>query len=96
MIATLAVFASVGEVLIVTLCMLLNDHWTRGRMSKKAELLRFDAMPRPELLGMQNDILKPILTCYGIKRSVRTLDGFTKKYANEEDVAIYLELCSSA
>lgn len=28
----------------------------------------------------------------GIKRFVRTLGGFTKKYANEEDVAIYLVL----
>lgn len=53
-------------------------------------------MPRPELLEIQNDILKQTLTSYGVKRSVRTLDGFTKKYANEEDVAIYLELCSSA
>lgn len=71
--------------------MVLVDQRTGGVVSgKEAEILRFNAMPRPELLGMEDD--NPRSHIMSVKRFVQNLGDLTRKYANEEDVAIYLVL----
>jgi hypothetical protein len=61
---------------------------------KKADILKYDLTlcQGPSFWECKTIFGCPYSHMMCFERSVRTLGGFTKKYANEEDVAIYLVL----